>query len=423
VLRTLASGYPLHHPRPHFVSLHAVAGGSATIPLANAPPSAARVSRFALEKLNSQKTPCLTTYYLLLTTYYLLLTTYYQKIMRFTLLLASYFLFLAACATDSRLNINGKKRTHIHLLSQAQAAKAICLDTTDRFFELIQPLEMSIQLQLSDEENIIFLASPRAEQILEYQDFIRKDAQDFSSEEQKLIDPIMQRALQLSYQIFPNLPLPDTIQLLKTKSKYYGESVYFTRENLIVIPAPQLYAGNEEKLLQVLIHEIFHVYSRRNPAARRALFARIGFTPIDSLQLSPFLAARILYNPDAVDCRYAITLHHGDSTILAVPIIYSRYAKYNPQATFFDHLHFQLFPIQAIDNQTNSYRIAVENTGIDPQDAPDFFTQIGKNTNYIIHPEEIIADNFKLLILEQIRPQMPKDTTLLRDIKNIIQAN
>lgn len=343
--------------------------------------------------------------------------------MRLTLLFTAFCLLLAACATDTRRNLSQKKRTHIHLLTQSQAAKAICTDNTDRFFELIQPLEMSIQLQLSDEQNTVFLQSPRAEQLLEYQHFISQDAQDFSPEDQKLIDPIMQRALQLTYQMFPNLPLPDTIQLLKTKSKYYGETVYFTRENLIVIPAPQLYAGNEEKLLQVLIHEIFHVYSRRNPKARRALFARIGFTPIDSLQLSPFLADRILYNPDAVDCRYAIKLSQADSSILAVPIIYSRFARYNPEASFFGHLHFQLFPIQAIANQPNSYRIAVENTGIDPQDAPDFFTQIGKNTNYIIHPEEIIADNFKLLILEQVRPQMPKDTALLNDIKKIILEN
>ena len=31
----------------------------------------------------------------------------------------------------------------------------------------------------------------------------------------------------------------------------------------------------------------------------------------------------------------------------------------------------------------------------------NFYEQIGKNTNYIIHPEEILADNFALLVMGQ----------------------
>ena len=32
-------------------------------------------------------------------------------------------------------------------------------------------------------------------------------------------------------------------------------------------------------------------------------------------------------------------------------------------------------------------------------DAKDFFAQVGKNTQYIIHPEEIMAENFSFAIL------------------------
>ena len=30
----------------------------------------------------------------------------------------------------------------------------------------------------------------------------------------------------------------------------------------------------------------------------------------------------------------------------------------------------------------------------------DFYEQVGNNTNYTIHPEEILADNFALAIME-----------------------
>ena len=33
------------------------------------------------------------------------------------------------------------------------------------------------------------------------------------------------------------------------------------------------------------------------------------------------------------------------------------------------------------------------------EDVSGFFEQIGRNTHYIIHPEEIVADNFALLAL------------------------
>ena len=31
---------------------------------------------------------------------------------------------------------------------------------------------------------------------------------------------------------------------------------------------------------------------------------------------------------------------------------------------------------------------------LDPEDLPDYHRRIGRNTNYIIHPDEILADNF-----------------------------
>ena len=35
------------------------------------------------------------------------------------------------------------------------------------------------------------------------------------------------------------------------------------------------------------------------------------------------------------------------------------------------------------------------------EDKPDFFGQIGNNTHYIIHPEEILAENFACLITQE----------------------
>ena len=34
-----------------------------------------------------------------------------------------------------------------------------------------------------------------------------------------------------------------------------------------------------------------------------------------------------------------------------------------------------------------------------PQQISGFFEQVGRNTDYIIHPEEILAENFALLMI------------------------
>lgn len=36
-----------------------------------------------------------------------------------------------------------------------------------------------------------------------------------------------------------------------------------------------------------------------------------------------------------------------------------------------------------------------------------FYEQVGRNTEYIIHPEEILADNFRLILLGIKNPKSP----------------
>ncbi len=53
-----------------------------------------------------------------------------------------------------------------------------------------------------------------------------------------------------------------------------------------------------------------------------------------------------------------------------------------------------------------------------PKEVDGFFEQIGNNTNYILHPEETLANNFVFLITEKknlANPEIPENikTTLL----------
>ena len=48
-----------------------------------------------------------------------------------------------------------------------------------------------------------------------------------------------------------------------------------------------------------------------------------------------------------------------------------------------------------------------DETGVAPQEFQGLYEQIGRNTVYLIHPEEILADNFAQLYVATLRSPPP----------------
>ena len=51
-----------------------------------------------------------------------------------------------------------------------------------------------------------------------------------------------------------------------------------------------------------------------------------------------------------------------------------------------------------------------------PEELSGFFEQVGRNTEYIIHPEEILAENFALLILGKQNLPSPEIVEKMRRV-------
>jgi hypothetical protein len=45
-----------------------------------------------------------------------------------------------------------------------------------------------------------------------------------------------------------------------------------------------------------------------------------------------------------------------------------------------------------------------------------FMEQVGRNTDYVIHPEEILADNFALLVLNEQNVASPEILRKMREV-------
>ena len=52
---------------------------------------------------------------------------------------------------------------------------------------------------------------------------------------------------------------------------------------------------------------------------------------------------------------------------------------------------------------------------MEPDTQPDYFRQIGRNTSYIIHPEEVLADNFSMMVLGRKEIPNPEIVEAIRE--------
>lgn len=293
----------------------------------------------------------------------------------------------------------------ITLADSARAAAEILDDDLQGFFERITLIDMAIQMKKP-----IGLNETRQTRLPEYKAFLASDVADFSEAEARQIEHVTRRALSDVMHYLSARALPSELILVKTKGNHYGAGVWYTREECIIIPADALERGQEEELYSVLLHEIFHVWSRYHRPQRDSLYALIGFRHWGELpvELPQELSTQLLLNPDGLDGGYYITLQGEEgSPLFAMPFIYTRSKNFSPgRPDFFSYLSFDLFPAEAGSDRVRVRARPDGSSPIDLRQHPEFFQQITNNTQYIIHPDEIMADNFMFLVMTEKDPDM-----------------
>ena len=184
---------------------------------------------------------------------------------------------------------------------------------------------------------------------------------------------------------------------------------------------PKSELGKSQKDLQKLIcHELFHILSRQNPELRERLYGKIGFTKCNEIELPPDLALRKITNPDAPRNDHFIRLRKSGDEFLAVPILLSSAKTYDMKrgGEFFDYLQFQFLVVEKSSDSQNFKAVAegLSSSLVGMQLVSGFMEQVGRNTDYIIHPEEILADNFALLVLNEQKVASPEILQKMREV-------
>jgi hypothetical protein len=185
--------------------------------------------------------------------------------------------------------------------------------------------------------------------------------------------------------------------------------VGYTREGVIYLNERAL----EEVPTYLLSHELFHVYGHHHPEARERLYEIIGFKRLpDRITWPQSVEARRVSNPDSPHAEHAIRVRFEGKDVLAA---YVCLVDPGPSdASLFDQVstYYALLEPEGGAHTRPGEDVVLANY----QFFEGFFEQVGHNTGYLAGPEEILADNFELLLARPERARTPELLARLREV-------
>lgn len=288
---------------------------------------------------------------------------------------------IGACSPALAVDIPLTDRTVLRFADVREGIEA--LTKRDDFIASLSPFDRQVRLKTDRDVS--------EQELLQY---IPQHVLPWTQSDRTLLTPIVESmAKKLAHW---NLNLPPVLLLVKTDGQEDSRAAY-CRGAAIVLPANML---ANKRLDKILPHELFHVLSNQNLELRQKLYNSIGFQKCNEVSLPGPLAARKITNPDAPLNNQFITVVQDGRTMELMPVLFSKAPRYDAArgGTLFAYLDFKLM---ALENDNGVRRAAVVDGKpvlFEAGSVPGFAEQVGSNTDYIIHPEEILADNFVFLL-------------------------
>lgn len=204
-----------------------------------------------------------------------------------------------------------------------------------------------------------------------------------------------------------NVRMPRMLLINTTGDEEFGGA--YVRKSSIVIPErlAHLALTDERRAFFLLAHELFHVLSRFNRHQRDSLYSLLDVQRIPRMRYPAEFEGRRLSNPDAFEYRHAARVEtfdpDGTSTGFAdvVPIFQSGI----PLEEYVDPMQplpifaFINVPLLSVDARTGRVNRDADGQPIARNFGDtDWLARMMRNSSFVVHPEEILADNFATLM-------------------------
>lgn len=193
----------------------------------------------------------------------------------------------------------------------------------------------------------------------------------------------------------------------------------YTRQNFIVLPQPLNTQGHTD--MELAAHELFHVFSRFNPQLHNRIYALFKFRPAAEFEWPESWKSMRITNPDAPHNRHVITLTIANTSFDLMPLLLAHSLPDGKNQNFFDVMGIRLVPVEpSPDGQSSRVKlIDGRMRSMDAMRSQEYFEATGQNTLYLLHPEEIAADNFAFLVSER----KVSNPQLIDSLRQILQQS
>lgn len=244
-----------------------------------------------------------------------------------------------------------------------------------------------------NQSNLDYRMQKKDAALEELEAFTAAQTLDFTDEEKAAVDFAMGAITRACEERGYRLPAADDIVFAKTTMEEecgaggytHGKQIYLGEELLeygvSADPADQVL------FRQILAHELFHCLTRQHPDFRADMYALLGFTVEEAdYDFPPAVRDRIINNPDVEHYNSHAAFAIDGETRDCVVIFTSKPFE-QPGDSFFDEMQTCLVPVDDLSAVYSS------------EDAENFWEVFGENTDYVIDPEEALADNFAYAVV------------------------
>lgn len=194
-----------------------------------------------------------------------------------------------------------------------------------------------------------------------------------------------------------NVKYPMTVVFVKTSMKEEFNVSAYTRKNWIALGDSTLKSASKEQMEYIIANSLFHLVSRADKDFRKKAYSIIGFNVLDREIFFPIdIIEKRISNPDVETYDSYAEFNVNGVQQKCSMIVYSKSDTITNNLDEllqigFIPLNENFIPTQ-VDGKTVIYGL---------NEIGDFYDKVGRNTDCIINPEEIMAENFAILVTQK----------------------
>jgi len=310
-------------------------------------------------------------------------------------------LLIIALTQTAFARVELDEQTSVRFATRDQATQI--LGAKDGFARALGSFDRSARLQAT--ENV------STAQVL---DFMSRQARSFTDDEKSRVTELLASIRRRLRELGWDLPLPRQVLLVKASSRLENGFPH-CRQNAIILPNSTAGLRNPDLKL-IIIHELFHILTIAAPDLQERLYAVVGFKPCPGVSFPKQLTERKVTNPDAFGVNYCAELEYQGRPIHATPILLSPTATYDPSRDI-PFIEYARVRFLVVEKEGEKWACRYKDGSpmvLKRSEVSGYLDKVGRNTGYIIHPEEVLAQNFMFIVRgrEEFRtPEIPAEMT------------